>query len=1532
MIDIDWRKLRSLSGSQNKAFEELCCQLAEYEKKPADSTFTRKGTPDAGVECFISLPNQTEWGWQAKYFLSMGTKQWSQLDDSIQTALEKHPKLVKYIVCLPLDLPDARRKEQKSALKKWNDRVKKWRTWATKMGMEVQFEYWGSYQILERLSREEHKGRFFFWFGKEYFSQSWFETRLTKAIAVAGPRYTPPIHVELPIVQYFEALVRNSEFFGRIKQIFQDTKNEYSRINNQNQDNSLNKLISDLDVKTEHFFDTLSTLTNSLTKPLPWSSITEQTEQLLKIATDCMQQLREVEQLKSKLSNSNPNKTFQNDRLYLNRFVWKIREVRNFSKNLQAKLSNLPALLLCGEAGHGKTHLFCDIASQRMKAGLPTILLMGQRFHQSEPWNQIIQQLGLPVATTPDELLGALQAMAEVTNSKALIMIDALNEGEGKKIWLNSLPAMLETIARYPWVSLAVSVRSSYENVIVEQNLIDTRLIRIEHGGFADYEYQATRIFFDYYGIAQPSVPLLTPEFQNPLFLKLYCEGLQKTNSPTPPTGLQGITTTFEFFINAVNQKLSGHGLCDFNPKRQIVREAIHSIAKTMIKQQTNRLSIDIAEQTLNEVLPTQGYENSLYRHLISEGVLIENNHYDTQTNGWKEVVQFAYERFSDHIITQHLLDKHSDTSSLQHELTSGQSLAFLVENEWWYQGIIEALCIQIPERFSKEFPEIVPMMAESDSVGQAFIQSLIWRNPQACTDSTLDYLNTFTDQLYDGHDQLLNALLTVAINPEHPYNADFLHTRLMNDEMAKRDSYWSIFLHEQYNTQNAIDRLVDWAFSTEDKGHICDEAIRLCGMALVWFLTTSNRFLRDRATKALVNLLTSRIPVLLKIMASFRDINDLYVAERLYAVAYGCALRTINDEQIGTLAQTIYNWKFCDNRPPPHILLRDYARGVIEYALYKKIELDIDVDKIRPPYNSEWLDIPTEEALQQYKVPLTSYDSGNNVWAQQRIIHSVMSDDFARYVIGTNSGSTSSHWLSLPLSEPLWRSSQEIYEEIVDSLEDELRSKWTEIANNYREFLIYKRLTQIQNLDQSLGLDDVSETFGNLKPEQVLEELCNQLNSEIHKFICLLSDNQKGLFESVVLPHLINPSTTDTESYFDLSLIQRWIVKRVFDLGWTAERFGDFDKYISHNNFREARKAERIGKKYQWLAYYEFLARVADNFQYRNSFSYESTLNRYDGPWQLGIRDIDPSSLLKKTASGDHWQETTSNWWCTTMYQNWYSISDDVVWMQEISDLPDIPSLLEVTKPDDKSEWFVLSGFYRWQQPILPEEKAYGIAKRDMWYILNGYLVRQADYDELYQWAIKQNFMERWMPEGLNFHSIHLGEFYWSSTYTYYTDPNQDYLGVWQPGGDENRRIPKPVLPLIQTYTRETGGFDCSVDETFSIIMPNQFIVKQMGLEWKGYEGKFFDKTGTLIAFDPSVSEKGLQTLLIRKEAFVSFLNKNEYGVLWTVSGEKQLIGGRFGPQGWKGKLEINGAYRWSSNQFEGQITPCFETPQEQD
>ena len=141
------------------------------------------------MEGYWIFPDGKERGWQAKYFFEIGDSQWQQLDESVTTALTKHSKLVSYTVCLPIDLPDARIEKQKSLRQKWDERVQKWQAVASANGIAVTFELWGEFELLRRLSLEQHAGRLWFWFQQTELSPSWFSNHIHEVIQAAGPRY-----------------------------------------------------------------------------------------------------------------------------------------------------------------------------------------------------------------------------------------------------------------------------------------------------------------------------------------------------------------------------------------------------------------------------------------------------------------------------------------------------------------------------------------------------------------------------------------------------------------------------------------------------------------------------------------------------------------------------------------------------------------------------------------------------------------------------------------------------------------------------------------------------------------------------------------------------------------------------------------------------------------------------------------------------------------------------------------------------------------------------------------------------------------------------------------------------------------------------------------------------------------------------------------------------------------------------------------------------------------------------------------------
>ena len=380
-MTLDWRAIRPLNGSRALGFEELCAQLARAES-PDGGRFERKAPPDAGVECFSVLSDGSEWGWQAKYFDTLGGSQFTQLDRSVKTALAKHPRLARYFVCVPLDRADARIEGRKSAMDRWNEHVAKWEGWAENRGHQTEFVWWGSSELLDRLARAENIGRVFFWFGKRGFDNDWFLTRFAETRTAAGPRYTPEAHVELPIAADMQAFGRTAPSMDAVKAVAKPIRSTMRLVDDfhDRKDSSRNVPIDELRGAVEAVLEGLSTLQPTPIGELPFRRIHEHVQKAESAADDLLERLSQQAKRHDALHTEEQGhgrhreNPFRNRIYQVHQLLAKLRDAGPIL-NRADDISNSKLMILDGAAGTGKTHLLCDLSQQRVSTGAPTIML-----------------------------------------------------------------------------------------------------------------------------------------------------------------------------------------------------------------------------------------------------------------------------------------------------------------------------------------------------------------------------------------------------------------------------------------------------------------------------------------------------------------------------------------------------------------------------------------------------------------------------------------------------------------------------------------------------------------------------------------------------------------------------------------------------------------------------------------------------------------------------------------------------------------------------------------------------------------------------------------------------------------------------------------------------------------------------------------------------------------------------------------------------------------------------------------------------
>jgi hypothetical protein len=1351
-----------------------------------------------------------------------------------------------------------------------------------------------------------------------FLDKNWQKLHITKIKNKACHRYTPELNVDLPIAEIFDGISRTKYFYCSIREHYGKLTRAFGNVSRKYEKHEAQDLYKNIKTEISQLSKTLSKIQSYDTKWIPWDQINKRIQKSNETLWKLLGQLREekdrVEKQKSGEVLSKPQSILERigaDIHYLYEAQKELRFFEELSSSTKAKLSNSPFLLLTGAAGAGKTHLLCDLVENRLKKELPAVLVFGELFEMSdEPFRQIMRQLVLK-EISKDQFLSLLNNAGKQSGCRAILAIDALNETRQRNFWKKKLKKVVDEIKKYPHIALVVSVRTGFEKEVITKKL-KTTFVCEEHRGFEFREWEAVGKFFKEFHLPLPEIPLLMPEFQNPLFLLLFCKACQSHTGNNKGKkqrqvfrGHEGATYIFESFVDGVSKKIAKQFNIPNSLGKNIWDTIIEKIAERMVDKNDDRISEDELIALVKKAYPLIDHGN-LIKELERNLLIVKVPRYSKGKNDYDGFdFRFPFQKFSDHLIGRYIFKKYEkefgkgnkNLQTAKKFFSKRRKLGKFLAN-LWNRGIIEALSIQCPEHLNGcELVEVAPYLRGSQAVQEAFVESLIWRKPTAFSEdlkNTLAYINGEIIRTEFGHNNLLNAFLTIASVPNHPFNADFLHKHLSRFSMPKRDSWWSTFLHYQYGEKGAVDRLIEWGWSNQDKSPINDESIRLCSVALIWFLSTPNRFLRDKATKALVALLTNRLSVVLELLKQFKDVNDPYVAERLYAVAYGCAIRSKNDSVgLKNLSQWVYDEIFKNGNPPVHILLRDYARGVIEVALHEKIDISIDRQKIEPPYGSNWLkEVPSEKSLKN-----EAENRGLlSVWLSVMYNFGTLGD-FGKYVLN----SAVSHWSGRRLNgKEINR--KKVFEDFKRELSGEQRR------------LLKKAINPFYGIDLSSIFESIKcissdkEKIGKSKIKEQEKEQKKEMEEAFVAFEKSLSKKQKTFFDREIKPFLDgHGSINDPLEYFDTGLAQRWVFNRVVQLGWSRELHEQFDGYVNYNRIdRSEHKPERIGKKYQWIALHELLARISDNFEFKEE-SWSDRVGKYEGPWQLSIRDIDPSCILKEFPNTKPENVPNFKWKVQNQYNAWHKNSSYSAWLKNSRDLPDPRKIIEFVD-EQGIAWVALKVFVEWQEETPPEQEKYNLSTRRLWYMIKSYLVRATDKDEVFKWAKRQHFMGRWMPESHEFYNVYLGEYPWARAFLYHNIPYYHHDG-WT-DRVEDRKIPAKILVTDDQYLSSGSSIDCSTNEAIRVQLPAKFIVDEMKLTQDYVDGRFFDRGGNLVAFDPSVFDDNVpECVLIRKDKLCDFLKQKDYALLWILLGEKNIIGGEITGQslGW---LEIDGAY----------------------
>ena len=465
--------LRMWNGEQSRAFEELSFQLLK-DQVPAGTRAIRTGNPDGGVEWYATLPDGTEWGWQAKHVRGINPLL-TAMTESVKRVAKERPALRRLTFVISSNLATGTSgRERKSQREKYKDKVATWQRTIT--GAEkITFELMQESDLLAELSKPEHNGRRLFWWDDLILGPDWLEQRYRQQAAAASEKYRPDLQVDIPIQEDLVALGFDETILTTFDRLRRNVVSAAADLptSPREEDSAAAALYQAIQNAAASLTRSAGPLTLQACDP---PAVIERLTQQLSAGAHAIDaaeehQHRLIAEWRA-LPDDDPRKA---DRPRERFTSWAVHGLRTAIDELMVWLESSVgrsfrshAYFLTGQAGSGKTHLLLDATRRALDAGRPAVFLAGAQFGQANLWASVTDQLGLQ-PTGADVLLGAMDAAGEAASTSGnrfVVFVDALNETIPPAFWRVHLPALRSALAPYPHIALVVSCRDTYEDLI----------------------------------------------------------------------------------------------------------------------------------------------------------------------------------------------------------------------------------------------------------------------------------------------------------------------------------------------------------------------------------------------------------------------------------------------------------------------------------------------------------------------------------------------------------------------------------------------------------------------------------------------------------------------------------------------------------------------------------------------------------------------------------------------------------------------------------------------------------------------------------------------------------------------------------------------------------------------------------------------------------------------------------------------------------------------------------------------------------
>jgi len=1394
---ITWEKFITTNNDARGVrykFEDLSRQLFTYEFLSGNKVYkyvhSNPNNPGIESEPILDEANNRYIGYQAKFFDN--DADYNQIKESAEKAVKHYKGKLELIYLFSNKALTTTCDSYKTIEKILND-------------AGIALQPITDTTILDLVRKYPLLGKYYF--DDHGISHEWFENKAAVTINILGERFNADFNVDTEASKNLSIFLQNqsaSDYYNNRKRELVD---EIASLRWELDDlyeyaHKLSKFIDtipDVNIDTIHDVESWqSNISNEFE-----TDLVEIEERIGKIQRD-YEEIEGSDKKKAELGS----------------YLDKLNKLKNLFYRLELpkieqNLLNNKILIVEGKAGIGKTQLFANEAISLLNKKENALFIIGSDcLSDINMFEQLKNNLRLDFEF--ENLIDILEVIGEAKGKIVPILIDALNESWKPQLWKSVLPILYQKVSDKNYVRLAISFRSEYQNSILPERFLELdNVMKMEHRGFRDNPFEAAKKFLGYYGIPFTPLHMFNANIDNPLFLTLYCKTYQGDEVELP--------ILYERLLEKANDKMhiklaKAIETAGCDQSDNLVLPIVQAIAKqTLITGKRHFEKNEIESMSVWNSLGLVA--RPFITQLIQENIL-----HDYESDG-KNYVYFSFDQMNDYFSAKAILAMYQTETEIRKYIS--EKVLCIVDGEyqnWGSRDLFVHVCALYADKFRKECIDVIQDIKDvfdREDLFRAYIESFEWRRKIYLSISeVLKLCNEYSVE----PSVLWNVFINNSVKSNHMLNADGLHDVLKKYSLSNRDYLWTMFI----NGRNSDDDRVAQLIELYNKGEVLEladnEQIRLLLILFSWVLTASNRWLRDTTSKAMVEILKEHFEYIEYLLNLFSDVNDPYVIQRLYGIAFGaCAKRNCdNKESFKSLVFFVYENVFNKDIIYPDILLRDYARLIIErYLMEYPDELPgYELGKIKPQYKS---------------IPIPNIDD-------QKYFN-----------------------------------------------------------KDFKNGLFY--------IQHSMRFDGMG----------------------------MYGDFGRYVFQSAI-------RNFEVDEYKIFNYAMHYIIN---DLGYEGELFDNYDRFV--NSFVYDRhhvlKTERIGKKYQWIAMYNILARISDYYPMKNRFSMEEEIILFDGPWEPYVRDFDPTlnghNLLCDDAPffpqvNEHIRETIQENACAKEDSSY----DEEKWTKTNS-LFFKYQKEDLLLTDDKGiQWVVLSKYAHTGRSNLASDKLM------VWNWLYGYFVTDEQLTILKEYASKKvNLLNSDITTIPETYTLYSREYPWSSgsksilewqwrnielntgetklvTKTV-EEPQlsfidallKRYSGEADDEGvdfeserdfDEDFEIPT----VTRTYTREEQvtidvgrvlnatqdilweeEFDASKEDALSYSHPCAEIINTLALRQKKYDGYYYNEAGVLIAFDTDLT-KQKAGLVIRKDALDKFLDIKKLHLVWFVNAAKEIHG----------------------------------------